>query len=231
MIYITGDTHGDLRRFSSNNFPEGKALTKSDYVIVLGDFGLLWNFIPDKEEKWWCHWLNNKPWTTLFIDGNHENFERIAKLGTVTLFGSDVGKYTDSIYHLRRGRIYTIDDTTIFTFGGAASIDKALRIPYVSWWPEELPNSSEMRKGVDELSKHNYKVDIILTHDTPSLVPKKLYKSITRLNALNTFLDYLYDNVSFDMWFAGHYHKEAGFDRVTLLYKSVVPILKPREKY
>ena len=38
MIYITGDTHGDINRFF-----DGGALTKlteSDTLIVCGDFGL-----------------------------------------------------------------------------------------------------------------------------------------------------------------------------------------------
>ena len=42
-IYITGDTHGDFRRFSADNFPEGKTLTKKDYVIICGDFGGIWD--------------------------------------------------------------------------------------------------------------------------------------------------------------------------------------------
>ena len=40
MIYITGDIHGDTKRFSQANFPEQKNLTKDDFVIVLGDFGV-----------------------------------------------------------------------------------------------------------------------------------------------------------------------------------------------
>jgi hypothetical protein len=221
MIYVTGDTHGDFRRLSSSNFVEGKTLTKDDYVIILGDFGLIWSFIPDKEENWWCKWLNDKPWTTLFLDGNHENFDRLNKLETVTRFNNDVGKYSDSIYHLRRGRIYTIDNVTLFAFGGAVSIDKALRTPYLSWWPDELPNHSEMSYGINELEKHNYNVNFILTHDTPSFIPKYFYRHTAELSPLNTYFDYVYDNTVFDMWYAGHYHEEGEFDSVTLLYKSI----------
>ena len=45
MIFITGDTHGDIdiQKLSSKNFPKGKTLTKNDYVIVCGDFGLVWD--------------------------------------------------------------------------------------------------------------------------------------------------------------------------------------------
>ena len=38
-IYITGDCHGDYRRFSTEIFPEQYTMGKSDYVIVCGDYG------------------------------------------------------------------------------------------------------------------------------------------------------------------------------------------------
>ena len=34
MIFITGDTHGDFRRFHTDIFPEQKQMTKDDYVII-----------------------------------------------------------------------------------------------------------------------------------------------------------------------------------------------------
>ncbi|WP_225683740.1 hypothetical protein [Paenibacillus polymyxa] len=51
MIYITGDIHGTIsvnKRLNTRNFPQQKEMTKKDYVIIVGDFGLLWN--GDKEE-------------------------------------------------------------------------------------------------------------------------------------------------------------------------------------
>ena len=43
MIYITGDTHHDFKRFDKEIFPEQKEMTKDDYVIILGDFGGVWD--------------------------------------------------------------------------------------------------------------------------------------------------------------------------------------------
>ena len=40
MIYITGDTHGDLERFRKGRL---RWLRRQDTVIVLGDFGFLWD--------------------------------------------------------------------------------------------------------------------------------------------------------------------------------------------
>ena len=39
MIFVTGDTHGDFSRFGSKRFPQAKATTREDAVIICGDFG------------------------------------------------------------------------------------------------------------------------------------------------------------------------------------------------
>ena len=75
MIYITGDIHGNPIRFSTPYFPEQKEMTKNDYVIICGDFGLVWDYKGEShQEKYLLDWLNEKPFTTLFLDGNHECF-------------------------------------------------------------------------------------------------------------------------------------------------------------
>lgn len=46
MIWVTGDVHGAEKigkRLNTRNFPQQKQMTKQDYVIVAGDFGLIWN--------------------------------------------------------------------------------------------------------------------------------------------------------------------------------------------
>ena len=74
LVYVTGDTHAEFNKFSTKRFPEQKELTKEDFVIVCGDFGV-WHDCP--EERYWFDWLSKKPFTLLFVDGNHENFERL----------------------------------------------------------------------------------------------------------------------------------------------------------
>ena len=73
MIYITGDTHQDFTRFTENKFPIQAEMTKDDYVIICGDFGGVWIFAEESSrEKESLDWLNNKNFTTLFVNGNHE---------------------------------------------------------------------------------------------------------------------------------------------------------------
>ena len=78
MIYITGDCHCNFERFNTENFPEQKEMSKDDYVIICGDFGLVWD--NGGEDIWWRKWLEQKPFTTLFVDGNHENFDLLYEL-------------------------------------------------------------------------------------------------------------------------------------------------------
>lgn len=73
MIYITGDTHGDFRRFGTKWFKDQKEMTKDDTLIILGDFGGIWDYKGESEhEKYQLDWLEGKNYTTVFIDGNHE---------------------------------------------------------------------------------------------------------------------------------------------------------------
>lgn len=70
MIYITGDCHADFTRFNTKIFPEQYEMTKDDYVIICGDFGGVWNrFEENKHEKHWMDWLEDRPFTTLFVRG------------------------------------------------------------------------------------------------------------------------------------------------------------------
>lgn len=41
MVHITGDTHGEIdsHKLTVKNFPQQKLMTKSDSLIVCGDFG------------------------------------------------------------------------------------------------------------------------------------------------------------------------------------------------
>lgn len=127
MIYLTGDLHAsiDIHKLSKRYFDDSN-LTKNDYLIILGDFGLIWNK-SDPESKYWLDWLNAKNYTTLFIDGNHENHPLLNTYPEEIWNGGRIHKIHDSIFHLMRGQIFTIDDHTFFAMGGADSIDKIYR--------------------------------------------------------------------------------------------------------
>lgn len=76
MILITGDIHGshDISKLDNTQNPIFKKLTKEDYLIICGDFGLVW--YNDMADTLWRTWLDEKPFTTLFVDGNHDKAHR-----------------------------------------------------------------------------------------------------------------------------------------------------------
>ena len=125
MIFITGDIHGDPARFSEDEFPVQNEMTREDYVIICGDFGMLWSLKENKEENDRIDWLNDKNFTTLFVDGNHENFDRLNALPVQSWHGGNVHFVREHVIHLMRGEIFDLNGTSVFDFGGARSHDIA----------------------------------------------------------------------------------------------------------
>lgn len=214
MIYITGDTHRelDIHTINPDEFAAGRNLTRDDYVIIAGDFGCIWD--GDDGDRFWLKWINSLPWTTLFIDGNHENFDVLNTYPEQMWHGGKVHRIRDNIYHLMRGEIFSIDGQTIFVFGGGFSHDVAYRVEHRSWWKDELPTNAEVKNAYDHLESVNWKVDYVITHDiyqssdftgryTWSMNPYGPgYADIhSVLEDINNKLDY-------KVWYHGHYHAD-----------------------
>ena len=230
-VFVCGDLHGgevgDALKLNSRNFPEARKLTKNDYVIILGDFGYVWNKdVPSKEELYHYKWFQDKKFTTLFVDGNHENFDRLDSLPVIDMFGGKVGVVDESIYHLKRGEIYNINGLKILTFGGGTSIDKNRRTEFISWWRQEAPNDSEYKNCLNNLEKHNYQVDVILTHDCSERIYKLFdFPKYGETSQLQRFFESLEEDVNFNNWYFGHYHEDIKFDdKHEVLYDTIKEI-------
>lgn len=254
-VWITGDIHGNPQRFSTDAFPEQKEMTKEDIVIVLGDFGLVWNYKgEDNTEKYWLDWLNNKSFTTVFIDGNHENFERLDKYMVEEWHGGKAHFIRPSVIHLMRGQIFNIEDKSFFAFGGASSHDisagilepedpdykkkkKQLdknpfalyRINHISWWDRELPSEEEMKEGWLNLEKHSNKVDYIITHSpyTSLLRQMNCGSGTYQSDRLTDYLQKIKQTVDYKAWLFGHMHVNQTFhwERSSCLYEQLIRIL------
>ncbi len=223
MIYITGDTHipTDIGKLNSKRFPQQKELTKNDYLIICGDFGGLWD--NTNEEKYWIKWLQSKSFTTLFIDGNHENFDMLSQLPCVNFCGGKAHKVAEGIYHLMRGEIYTIDNKKFFTLGGASSHDKEQRTEGKNWWKEELPNEDELNYAKTNLSKHDYDVAYVITHCAPSSIHKEI--SHYPLDHLTEFLEMINEKLNFKKWYFGHYHIDKDVtDKHTCIFDKIISL-------
>ena len=165
MLYITGDTHGDQNKWMAEIHP---ILQPGDTIIIAGDFGVgFWNG-PQGSEEQFFDWLQNQPYTVLFCDGNHCNFEKLEKYPVEGWNGGRVHVLRSNLLHLMRGELYTIGQKSVFAFGGGYSLDKYRRVEGVSWWPQEMPSAQEYENAKRNLKQHENRVDIIVTHTAPA---------------------------------------------------------------
>ena len=252
MIYITGDTHSDFTRFSTDSFYEQREMTNQDenFVIICGDFGGIWDKEESKNEKYWLNWLENKPFTTLFLDGNHENFDRLVNYPMIKWNGGFVHVIRPHVLHLMRGQVFTIEDKKFFTFGGASSHDISggilepddpdfqekrhrldrmgalYRVNHVSWWKEELPTETEMETGKFNLAKHDNKIDFIISH-SPST--SELYlmggKGLYEPDILSNYLEEIKATTEYKKHIFGHMHTSKAInDKDICLYEQIIRI-------
>jgi len=247
-VYVCGDTHGsnDLAKLKAFKGCH-KELTKDDYLIICGDFGLLWNnsyFIDNYHteslripgcpwDKYWSadevnlyYWYESCPWTTLFVDGNHENFDRLETYPITEWHGGKVRKIGESIIHLMRGEVYEIDGYTYFCMGGAMSTDRGPAVgdekiaAHRWWWPQEIPTVQEWNNAYNNLERYQWTVDFIITHDTPASVTMKMSKAY-RISEVSNQLEMIKYSIDYLRWFCGHMHRDEDYGKISVLYRSL----------
>ena len=232
MIYVTGDTHRKIdNRFSEKPLTK---LTEKDYLIILGDFGGVW--YDDSSDNLFLSYFEKQKYTTLFIDGNHENHKKLNDFPVEVWNNGKIHKIKNNIFHLMRGQIFNIDGYKIFTFGGAYSIDKNMRTEFIDWWKEEEGNYEEMNEAFDNLEKENNQVDFILTHAGPASKLKNFFNYFGMnftSSSTEKFLDEINNKVNYKHWFCGHYHENVNLGwfskekydcKITILYNKIINI-------
>ena len=115
MIYVTGDTHGQIDRFKEKPVA---GLKKGATLIVLGDFGFLCD--DSRHEKKNRQWLSKRRYKILFIDGCHENFDLLAQYPTEDFMGGKAKHIEGNLWYILRGSVLTIEDKKLLCFGGGA---------------------------------------------------------------------------------------------------------------
>ena len=233
MVFVTGDCHAEYGKFSVQRFPEQKELTRDDIVIVCGDFGI-WH--DDKTERYNLNWLAEKPFTIVFVDGNHENFDRLYsdEFPIVEFHGGKAHKIRENVYHLMRGYIFDFNGKKFFAFGGASSHDisdgildrkdfdsdeafryaikcwnqqwKMFRVNHLSWWAQEQPSEEELAFGLQNLIQNGNKVDFIISHCCPQEISSML--GFGDHDRLTMWFNTVAHTVEFSKWYFGHYHIE-----------------------
>lgn len=236
MLYITGDMHGSLKGekvFSTEqesiSRPEFiEKMTPNDALIVLGDFGYTWN-------KQILNTYNYEV-PTFTVDGNHDNFTILNSCPSASMLGGEVGVIKDKVYRLKTGEVYDFLGIKAFVFGGALSIDKALRTPYKSWWPEEIPTRNDYKRALENLEKANWDIDIFLAHTCPEDVSDYLFRypyKVTdptekMLSQLEFEIKVHNPNANYKFLF-GHHHSFRLSEKYICLYNEIISLDKTSE--
>lgn len=222
MIYLTGDLHGDIRDKRIEFF---KTLKENDLLIILGDAGIY--FFPYKIEEW--NNINLRC-LTIALRGNHDNTNALHNMEEETLFEAKCYKLNDRTFIPKEGEILNMNGKKFFVFGGALSIDKAWRTPYVDWWPDEQPNQSDYMNAINNLEKADWNIDYFLAHDVNKDIAKKIFGvKIFIDSSTSTMLGEIESQIRINNgkpyeYFFGHWHQfgKYGEDiKYTCLYKEV----------
>lgn len=172
-----------------------------------------------------ANYLEEEPFTTLFIDGNHENHRMLNAMPMTEWNGGKVHEVRPHVLHLMRRQVIRLNEMTFFTMGGAASHDiedgildprapdflymrsanANFRVLGKSWWPEEMPSDEEYVETERNLNKAGWQVDCVLTHCAPTSIVRRLNRN-GETNRLTDFLENVRDRCKFGYWFMGHYH-------------------------
>ena len=225
MIYVTGDTHGDLLRFQRGALSRDAGWGREDTLLICGDFGFL--FYQTSREQAMLDYLAKKPYTICFVCGNHENFTALNALPVVSFRGGSAHQLRPNIFHLMRGQCFIMEGQTWFTFGGAYSIDRFRRTRGLDYWEEELPSPEEYRIGTETLRARDMAVDYILTHTAPRSVIERMGEHPDPSDLrLTTFLDWIWTHATFRRWYFGHWHRDQEVtERATAVWTAVHPVL------
>ena len=226
MYYITGDTHGDFTRIE--RFCERFNPTRDDVMIILGDAGF--NYYGSKRDQRVKQRMAEMPITIFSIHGNHEMRPgtipsyHLQKWHSGMVFVEDA--YPNLLFAVD-GEVYDLDGHQTIVMGGAYSVDKYYRLAHGwNWWADEQP-TPEMKKGIEKVfDYHDWKVDVVLSHTTPlkyepveAFLPQIDQSQVDKSTEI--WLDSIEDRLTYQHWYAGHYHTEKDIDKLMLLFESI----------
>ena len=237
-FFITGDTHGDFRRFLPENFYEQERLTKEDFVLICGDMGGVW--YGDCRDDEGLDFLEDRPFTTLFVTGNHENYDALRTYPLEEWHGGKIRRIRTSVLLLERGQIFELcgkasshdiqggilepnDSQFLSKFHMLEAKGAPFRVNHRSWWKEELPSPEEYLEARRNLDRAGWEVDYIITHCAPTSIQNDLLREWSKPDDLTDFLEEVRQRCRFRYHFFGHYHSDGILQKqFVLLYRQIL---------
>lgn len=201
-IMVCGDWHGNTKwAVSMVHLAAGLGANK---IIQCGDFGL-WDH--DEAGVRYLDTLNEecrrKGVKVYFVDGNHENHDRLRWYDANNPVTAAGHVYIRShVFHIPRGAIWGWDGKKFAGVGGGVSVDRARRTPGESWWDGEQLDDSQVYSLPDA------EVDYLFTHDCPTNAPFMLrLKPDIESQIHRQRMDAVGKILRPNLWFHGHMHE------------------------
>lgn len=203
MILLLGDIHGSagILRRALEVSKESNAVA----IIQLGDFGMFRD-----NEEWFRENIKDAHIPIYFIDGNHDDCRRWDGLKEVTRIWDD-----RELFYIPRGTVMELDGRMIAFMGGAASIDKKMRLENNMHWDS---NENISPKHIERLYKNalGKKIDMFLTHCPPHSVIEKNFDPMQKLwfgvgidwiDPNQNIIEDAWDKLNYPPIYSGHMHK------------------------
>jgi predicted nucleotidyltransferase len=150
MIVLLGDVHGAWE-FAFELIARARGYTPGPVpVLQVGDLG--WH--PRRPPP-------PAPWPIYWVEGNHDHLPSLLWLSEPAMLASNW-------IYCPRGTVLELDGRQVAFFGGARSIDRAVRVAGESWWPEEEPIFEEAASFRGKV------VDLLVTHSPPASVVRAM---------------------------------------------------------
>ena len=184
MIYVTGDLHGDPARLSDKAL---RRLKKGDILLVCGDFGFVWDGSPAELKL--RRKIGKQKYTTIFVDGTHDNLPMIREFPEEEYAGGTVRRIEGNLLYAERGTILTLEGKKVFFLGGGVSEDMDERLESGTWHSEEMPTAEELAAAEERLTQCSYTVKK-QQHKLRTAYPTILYQSgaVTRKCCCSIFM-------------------------------------------
>jgi len=208
-IYLLGDLHGKWNVILNSIDRYG---CENGYIIQVGDFGVGFAASHREEEELFpiSEALLDNGLELLVIRGNHDDPE---------LF--DGRSPLPGITYLEDYTVRNLNGKNFLFVGGAVSLDRVHRIPYIDYWFDELVRG----QPVEQWKPDQETIDVVVTHTAPQVAPPELRitSPIVQAHAKedsglikaimneNEKMDILYDQVMSlgnpSHWYYGHFHE------------------------
>jgi hypothetical protein len=222
-VLLLGDTHGDAS-YVAAACQKARQLA-CPVILQLGDFGYWTHTRDGRAFLEVCSQLLTDDLELLWLDGNHENHDMLSRAYDDAGW-PDAIAVSQRVWHLRRGTRWTWHGNQFAVMGGAASVDRPQRTPGHSWWAGETTSLGD----IERLGEGP--VDVLLTHDSPSMVRfagnyPVVPEDTLRDRESRAMIDRAIANTKPKLVVHGHWHQRATWELDTLRIESLASNMQP----